>query len=336
MKINKISYVIPCYNEAEVLPELYRRLTEVANSYRSYEFEFVLVNDGSVDNSAEILNKLTEKDQKVKVLHFSRNQGHQAAITAGMDFCSGDLVVTIDADLQDPPELVEEMIDRIKQGYDVVHMQRRKRAGETWFKLLSARGFYWLMKYLTHADIIENSGDFRAFTRPVLRALQGFREQHRFMRGLFAMVGFRQTVIKYDRAPRFAGQTQYSLHKMLRLASNAVLSFSSTPLKIIAWLSFLLWFISLVYLAKTLLEHFVLEITVPGWTSIIILMTFYTGIIIFCLSIIGIYIGRIFEQGQRRPLYWLYDVKNINLKDIDSVNQEVKLSNYILDTKHDY
>lgn len=333
MTIRKISYIVPCYNEEEVLPEFYRRVSIVADSLRDYEFEFIFINDGSVDRTLEILNNLADSDPRTKVLNFARNQGHQAAITAGMDFSSGDLMVIIDADLQDPPELIDRILEKINEGYDLVHMQRKQRAGESWFKLIAARSFYRIMKYIADSNIVENCGDFRAFTRPVLKAMQGFRERHRFMRGLFAMVGFNQAVIQYDRDARYAGETKYSLHKMIYLATNGILSFSATPLHLITWLSFFLWFISLIYLVKALIDHFLFDITVQGWTSIIILMTFYTGIVIFCLSIIAAYIGRIFEQGQQRPLYWLYDVRNINWQQFDANEREIQLSNGIIVNK---
>jgi len=333
MKISKISYVVPCYNETEVLPEFYRRVTGVADSHGDYEFEFVFINDGSGDNTPELLNDLADNDPRTKVLHFARNQGHQAAITAGMDFSSGDLIVIIDADLQDPPELIDNILEKINQGFDLVHMQRKRRTGESWFKIITAIGFYRFMRFAADSNIVENCGDFRAFTRPVLKAIQGFRERHRFMRGLFTMVGFNQAIIQYDRDSRFAGETKYPLHKMLALATNGILSFSATPLHAITWLSFSLWFISLIYFIKALIDHFVLEITVEGWTSIIILMTFYTGIIIFCLSIIATYIGRIFEQGQQRPLYWLHEVRNINWQQFDTSQREIQLSNGIIVNK---
>ncbi|WP_456416391.1 glycosyltransferase family 2 protein [Thiolapillus sp.] len=333
MNKKTVSYVIPCYNEAAVLPEFYRRIRAVADTRVDYEFEFVFINDGSRDETPRLLNEIADQDPRVKVLHFARNMGHQEAITAGMDFSSGDIIVTIDADLQDPPELIDEILEEMAQGYDVIHMQRRKRPGESRFKLASSSAFYWLMKHVGNAHIVANSGDFRAFTRPVLEAMRQFREKHRFMRGLFAMIGFRQTTLQYDRDRRFAGQTKYPLRKMLRLASNAILSFSATPLHTIIWLSMLLWLASLIYLIKALVDHFLLEITVQGWTSIIILMTFYTGIILFCLSIIATYIGRIFEQGQHRPLYWLYDARNIDLREFSGVSRETRISSSILDSK---
>ena len=333
MNIHKISYVVPCYNEEEVLHEFYQRVSIVADSHLDYEFEYVFVNDGSVDSTPIILNEFADNDPKVKVLHLARNQGHQAAITAGMDFSSGDLMVIIDADLQDPPELIDRILEKISEGYDLVHMQRKKRKGESWFKLITASGFYRIMKYVSDSNIVENCGDFRAFTRPVLKAMQGLRERHRFMRGLFAMVGFKQAILQYDRDTRYAGVTKYSLRQMIYLATNGILSFSATPLHVITWLSFFLWFVSLIYLVKALIDHFLLDITVQGWTSIIILMTFYTGIVIFCLGIIAAYIGRIFEQGQQRPLYWLHDVRNINWQQFDASEREIQLSNGIIVNK---
>jgi len=334
MNISRITYVVPCYNEMDVLPEFYKRVSAVAEAHPDFCFEFIFIDDGSVDKTPAVLNAMADGDERVKVLQFARNQGHQAAIAAGMDFSKGDLIITIDADLQDPPEILGEILEKIGQGYDVVHMQRKSRAGESWFKLATARTFYWFMRHLSDTNIIENSGDYRAFTQSVLKVMQVFREKHRFVRGLFAQVGFRQTIVKYDRDARFAGETKYPLRKMLRLASNAIMSFSSTPLRMIVWCSFVLWLVSLIYLIKALIDHFLFDITVPGWTSIIILMTFYTGITIFCLGVIATYIGRIFEQGQRRPMYWLNDARNIDTKDFESGIQEVGLSKSILDKMH--
>lgn len=326
MEIKRISYIVPCYNEEEVIHEFHRRATAVSQELNTYDFEFIFVNDGSNDNTPKILDELAASDNRIKVLHLAMNRGHQAAITAGMDFSTGDLIVIIDADLQDPPELVKEMIEKVNEGYAVVHAQRKSRKGESGFKRLTAWLFYKIMRELTANSLVENSGDFRAFTRPVLKAVRGFREEHRFMRGIFSMVGFRQCIIQYDRDTRHAGKTKYPFKKMSRLAINAILSFSRSPLKVLLWLSFLIWSASLVYLAKALIEHFVYRITVPGWTSIIILMTFFTGIIIFCLGIIASYVGRIFEQGQHRPIYWLSDARNINIADADRDIPEVRLS----------
>jgi len=294
----------------------------LSDDLKGYSFEFLFVNDGSVDETEIILNALAQQDPRVKVLHFARNQGHQIALSAGMDFATGDMIVTIDADLQDPPEIVKQMIDKIQQGYEIVHAKRRHRQGESWFKLATARVFYKLMGRISDFEMTEDVGDFRAFTRPVLETVLRFRERHKFLRGIFAMIGYKQCFVDYDRDRRFAGATKYPLAKMIRLAVNAILSFSSSPLRFIIWLSFVLWGFSLIYLGKALYEYFVLKITVPGWTSIIVLQIFFTGIILFCMGIIGSYIGRIFEQGQRRPLYWIRETRNI---DFDKTDDALKV-----------
>lgn len=326
----KITFIIPCYNEAPVIPAFHSRISAVAQTLPEAEFELLFVNDGSTDTTPDLLNELAAGDPRVKVLHLARNQGHQAAITAGMDFASGDLIVIIDADLQDPPELIHEILNRVGEGCQLIHMQRRARNGETWFKRFTAWLFYKMMKRLTGRSIVENSGDFRAFTRPVLTAVQAFREEHRFMRGIFAFVGFKQCIIQYDRDRRYSGETKYPLARMVRLALNGVLSFSSAPIAMISWLAVFSWVISLGYLVKALVQHYLFRDTVPGWTSIIILLTFFAGLVIFCLAIIGSYVGRIFEQGQQRPLYWVADARNIDRSVLDSSIREVGLSGAIV------
>jgi dolichol-phosphate mannosyltransferase len=309
-----ITIVVPCYNEEESLKAFYDRVSALAQKLQSTLFEFLFVNDGSQDGTAGILDLLADRDSRVKVLHLAKNRGHQIAVTAGMDFAGGDMIVIMDADLQDPPELIEEMAKAIGQGADLVHAKRRRRDGETWFKRLSARIFYRMMRRMAGVELVEDCGDFRAFTRPVLEAARYFREPHRFLRGLFASLGFRQQVLFYDRDRRFAGSTKYPLCKMLRLATDALFSFSTAPIRIITALAFGLWGVSLIYLGKAFYDRFILEITVPGWTSIILLLTAYTGLLLFCLGILGAYISRIFEQGQARPLYWLSSMKNMDVE----------------------
>ncbi|WP_198424515.1 glycosyltransferase family 2 protein [Geomonas limicola] len=304
--------IVPCYNERETIDEFYRRMTGVADRAGSYDFEIIFVNDGSGDDTALRLNELSDRDRRVKVVHLARNMGHQIAITAGMDFADGDLIVIIDADLQDPPEEIPGMLAKLEEGFDLVHAQRKRRDGESGFKLATAWLFYKLMRRFSSRDIVDNCGDFRAFNHKVLKVVRKFRERHRFMRGIFASIGFRQCIIQYDRDRRYAGETKYPFRKMLGLAINAILSFSSSPIRFITWASFALWGISLIYLIKALLDHFVFKVTVPGWTSIIILMTFYNGIILFSIGIIGSYVGRSFEQAQGRPLYWIGDTRNID------------------------
>ncbi|MHC5019802.1 MAG: glycosyltransferase family 2 protein [Planctomycetota bacterium] len=328
-----VSYVVPCFNEEETIAEFYARVRRVAEGRPDTEFEFLFVNDGSRDRTGEMLDGLAEDDPRVRVLHLAHNRGHQIALTAGLDFASGDVIVTIDADLQDPPELLDQFLRQIDGGFELVHAQRASRAGETWFKLVTARVFYWGLRRMSGVAIIENCGDFRAFTRPVLEAIRGFRTPHRFLRGMFVAVGFKQTVIQYDRDARFAGETKYPFLKMLRLALDAVLGFSTVPIRVITGLSLLLWAVSLVYLGVGLYERIVLGSTEPGWTSIVALLFFFTGLILFSMSIIGAYIGRMFVETQRPPMYWLRSASNIAVPMNDGMAanaSEVDLSRRIL------
>jgi dolichol-phosphate mannosyltransferase len=316
MTIKTITFVIPCFNESETVHEMYRRLSAIADDLDNYEFEFLFINDGSTDSTAEILNNFAKCDLRVKTLHFAHNQGHQIALSAGMDFATGDVIVTIDADLQDPPETIVDMLDKIQEGYDIVHAQRRVRSGETWFKLLTAKLFYLFVRKLSADALIKNCGDFRAFTRPVLEVARTFRERHKFLRANFVILGFKQCIIRYDRAPRYAGTTKYPFRKMVGFALDAILGFSPIPIGIVTFISFIVWIASFLYLLKCLIEHFFLHITVPGWTSLIALITFFASLNLFILTVIGSYIGRIFEQGQSRPLYWLSDARNICIEEV--------------------
>lgn len=333
--INLISLVIPCYNEAETIDEFYRRANTLTVSIEPAKLEFIFVNDGSTDDTGAILKKISAKDSRVKVLQLAQNRGHQIALSAGIDYATGDMIVTIDADLQDPPELVSEMLDLIEEGYDVVHAQRQKRDGETWFKLTTARLFYRFIRFASDTNIIENCGDFRAFTRSVQYIITSSRTPHKFLRGAFVQVGFRQTILSYNRDSRFAGETKYPFLKMLNLSVDALLGFSAVPIRIISYMSIFLWALSLIYLAKSLIEHYIFAITVPGWTSIIILVIFFTGLILFSIAIIGAYVGRIFEQGQNRPLYWLSNTQNIDFNMMEPNTeefQEVKLAKHCSET----
>jgi glycosyltransferase involved in cell wall biosynthesis len=333
VKVELISIVIPCYNEEATIEEFYRRSQSVADSLPQRRFEFIFVNDCSTDLTGSILNNLAAKNPSVKVLHLAQNRGHQIALTAGLDLALGDMIVTIDADLQDPPELIHEMTQRIEEGYDIIHAQRRQRKGETRFKLFSAWLFYRLMRWVSNTAIIENCGDFRAFTQPVRTVLSAFRAPHRFLRGTFVQLGFQQCVIQYDRDPRYGGQTKYPFLKMLNLSIDALLGFSASPIRIISLISICLWAFSLVYMVKSLIEHFIFKITVPGWTSMVVLLFFFTGLILFCIAIIGSYVGRIYIQGQNQPLYWLADARNF---DPEALNRrqgqipEIKISQRIL------
>ncbi|HPO16804.1 MAG TPA: glycosyltransferase family 2 protein [Candidatus Hydrogenedentes bacterium] len=324
-----VTLVAPCYDEVEVLPEFYARVRQLANQLPQYKLEILFVNDGSRDGTDGLLDSLAAQDPYVKVLHFARNRGHQVALTAGLDFAEGDVIVTMDADLQDPPEVIPELLTKIEEGFDIVHAQRSVREGETRFKLATAHAFYRLLNAIAHEPLIEDYGDFRAFTRPVLMAVRGFREQHRFLRGTFVLLGFRQAVLPYHRAARSAGRTKFPLRKMLSFAVDGIVSFSSAPLRSLLWFAFILWGVSLAFTARALIGHFIFRWTVPGWTSLVVLLTFFTGLNLFSLSVVGLYVGRTFEQGQHRPLYWCRATRNIDLRALP-YSPEIELSRRIL------
>jgi dolichol-phosphate mannosyltransferase len=309
--VQVVTLLAPCYNEEAVLPTYYKRVYALADAHPGRTFRFLFVNDGSTDGTMGILDQLAASDKRVQVVHFAANRGHQIALTAGLDVADGDLVVILDADLQDPPEVVSIMIERADAGYDVIHAQRRQRKGETWFKRVTAALFYRLMRRLTTEAWLADCGDFRGLSRRAVRALRGYREPHRFLRGLAMNLGFRQCVIIYDRAARAAGETKYPFRKMALLAVDAALGFSTVPIRAIIWLSLLLWCVSLPYLAWGLYAKFALHETVQGWTSIIMLIVFFAGVQLFCLGVIGLYIARIFEQGQQRPLYTIMETRNL-------------------------
>ncbi len=326
-----VTLVTPCYDEIEVLPAFYERVRQLAPQLPHHTLEILFVNDGSRDGTDMLLDTLAARDPHVKVLHLARNRGHQAALTAGLDFAEGDIIVTLDADLQDPPEVIPELLAKLEEGFDIVHAQRAVRKGETRFKRATAHVFYRMLNAIAREPLIEDYGDFRAFTRPVLMAARGFREQHRFLRGTFVLLGFRQALLPYQRAARSAGKTKFPLRKMLSFALDGMVSFSSAPLRSLLWFAFILWGISLAFTTRALIGHFILHRTVPGWTSLVVLLTFFTGLNLFSLSVVGLYVGRTFEQGQHRPLYWCRAIRNIDLSAL-SGSLEVELSRRILDS----
>ena len=307
-----ISFIAPCYNEEDIIHEYYRRVCAIAEQYSQYAFEFVVVNDASYDRSSVILDELAEKDARLKVIHLAANAGHQTALFAGIEAASGDINITLDIDLQDPPELLEQFLEKIQHGYEVVHAQRESRKNETLFKLASAKLFYRFLSLTSSVHLIENSGDFKAFTKPVREAVIQFKEKHKYLRGVFVIIGFNQTVIQYQREARYAGTTKYSLAKMCKLASDATLNFSRFPIRLMFIISILMWSLGLLYLIKALVSKFVFGTTVDGWTSIIFFQVFFSGIILSFMSVLGAYVGRIYEQGQGRPDYVVRATKNIH------------------------
>ena len=306
--VPEISLIIPVFNEAEVVLLLYARLCQVA-SQLDVTWEWLFVNDGSSDNTGALLSGLAEQDRRVKILTFSRNFGHQIAITAGVDLAQGNAVVIIDADLQDPPELILDMYALYQRGYDVVYARRKLRHGENWLKLLTARGFYWFMKHFVYHGLPENVGDFRLMSRAVVHTMRYFPEQHRFYRGLVAWSGFKQTAIEFDRLGRAAGQTKYSLLKMMRFALDATVSFSYKPLRIAPWLGLFIVLAALFYGG-----HRLWSAHPPGSIEIYLILSLamLQGMTLIAIGLLGEYIGRISENVKHRPLYIIQEITNLN------------------------
>lgn len=299
----RYSIIIPMYNEEEVIAHTYTRLKQVMDSCGD-AYELVFVNDGSHDRTMEIMSGVAAGDSNVKLIDFSRNFGHQIAITAGMDYAKGDAVVVIDADLQDPPEVILRMIEKWKEGYEVVYAKRLKRHGETLFKKVTAKMFYRLLRSMTSVDIPTDTGDFRLIDRKVCDVLRGLKEKNRYVRGLVSWVGFRQTMVEYVREERFAGETKYPLKKMVRFALDGITSFSYKPLKIATYVGFFLSFFGFLYLILVLFQRLFTDWEiVQGWTSMIGINLVFNGITLMLLGVIGEYIGRIYDEVKERPLY---------------------------------
>jgi polyisoprenyl-phosphate glycosyltransferase len=295
------SVIIPVYNEEEVVEECVSRLKTVMDK-TAESYELVFVNDGSRDNTKPLLQKMAKSNPALKIIDFSRNFGHQIAISAGMDFVSGNAVLIIDADLQDPPEVMLEMIDKWKQGFDVVYGKRMKRKGETVFKLVTAKIFYRFLSGMTQVAIPKDVGDFRLLDRKVCDAIRNIHERNRFVRGLISWAGYRQAAVPYVRDKRFAGKTKYPFIKMIRFALNAIVSFSYKPLRLASFLGVMVSLGGFGYLVYVLYQFFSGE-TVQGWTSLISLSLIFNGVILLILGIIGEYIGRIYDESKARPLY---------------------------------
>jgi polyisoprenyl-phosphate glycosyltransferase len=306
-----LSVVIPVFNEEETIPELDRRLRAFLGELGE-TWEVVFVDDGSRDRSARMLEALAEREPRYKLISFGRNFGHQIAITAGMDRADGDAVVVMDADLQDPPEVVREMLTRWREGYDVVYAVRQRRLGETWFKRLSALLFYRLFRALLGFDVVLDAGDFRLMSRPVVLTLRSLRERHRFIRGLVGWIGFRQTSVSYTRHERFAGVTKYPLRKMLSFAFDGITSFSTLPLRAATWLGALAGLLAMGLGTWAFYVKVVGGSVVPGWTTIMILVALGSSVQLLVIGILGAYVGRIYEEVQRRPLYTVAREMNLS------------------------
>ena len=307
MNQNLLSVVVPCFNEDAVLEETHRRLTCILASIEGVQHELIYVDDGSRDGTLAILQSLATTDLHVRVIRFSRNFGHQVAVSAGLDHATGDAVVLIDADLQDPPEVILDMVARWREGYDVAYGVRTDRPGESAFKRFTAAAFYRVINRLTDTEIPLDTGDFRLMDRKVVDALRSMPERDRFVRGMVSWVGFRQIAVPYRRAPRFAGETKYPLTKMLRLALDGIASFSVAPLTLATYVGFGASLMALVGIAYALVLRLFTRQWVPGWTAIFIAVLFLGGVQLLSLGIMGEYIGRIYGEAKRRPLYLLQE-----------------------------
>ena len=303
------SVVIPCYNEEEVIMESYRRISAVMLSMGE-PYELVFINDGSKDATPALLNRLADEDNSVRVLHFARNAGHQIAVSAGLDYAAGSAVVIIDADLQDPPELIPEMAKLWRDGAQVVYGQRRSRAGESFLKLKTAELYYKLIQKLTGNAIPRDTGDFRLVDEKVADAVRGMPEHARFLRGMFAWVGFKQVPLLYDRDKRFAGQTHYPLKKMLKLAADGIMSFSDKPLKLPLWMGFVWLFLG----GLTLLALLIMALaghSGEGWWLASLLMIGF-GSTLASIGIAGSYLARVYDEVKQRPLYIVADTRGFD------------------------
>lgn len=315
---NLYSVVVPLYNEELVLDETYNRLTTVLEKIDG-EYEIILVNDGSRDKTEEMAKAIAGKDKRVKFISFSRNFGHQNAITAGMDHASGEAIVVIDADLQDPPELIYQMIEKYHEGYDVVYAVRAKRKGETIFKKVTAKAFYRILKKLVDIDIPVDTGDYRLISREVCNVLKRMREKNRFVRGMVSWIGFKQIGIPFVREERFAGETKYTLSKMIKFSLDGIVSFSTKPLKFTVHIGFTLAILSFLYACYLIVNKLLFSNVIEGWTSMVVIVLFIGGIQMIALGIIGEYIARIYEESKNRPLYITKEL--VNFED-DSLKEQ--------------
>jgi polyisoprenyl-phosphate glycosyltransferase len=298
------SIIAPIYNEVGNLPELYRRVVETMDK-TGEEWELLLVDDGSTDGSTEEIRRLAEDDYRIKPLIFARNFGHQIAVTAGLDYATGQATVIIDSDLQDPPEVILDMIAKWKDGYEVVYAQRTGREGESWFKLFTASLFYRIVYRITDVNIPMDTGDFRLLDRKVVDVMKGMREKHRFLRGMSSWVGFKQTGVGYVRAARYSGVTKYPIKKMVKFASDAITSFSYFPLQVAMYLGFFSAGISIIAIPVVVVVRLIGDHAFFGQASTLIAVLFLGGVQLISLGILGEYIGRLYDEAKGRPLYIL-------------------------------
>jgi len=306
----RLSIVIPVLNEAQTVPLMLDRLR---NSLPDVAWEAIFVDDGSTDATPELLDHEAWRDERVKLLRFSRNFGHQAAVTAGLDFASGDAVVVMDADLQDPPELLPRMLELFQQGYDIVSPRRSSREGETRFKQWTSKVYYRILSHMADQPMTPDVGDFRLFSRRAVLAIRSLREQHRYMRGMVAWLGLKEAMLPFDRQPRAAGQTHYPFLKMLRFAWTGITSFSAFPLRISLGAGCILSGAGFLYLLRVMYLALWTKTLVPGWASVVALQCVFSGMILLALGAIGDYVAKNYEEAKKRPLYVVTEARNVSL-----------------------
>ncbi|WP_163859858.1 glycosyltransferase family 2 protein [Paenibacillus elgii] len=300
----KLSLIVPMYNEGSNISYFYNRITKVLENI-GYRYEIICINDGSKDDTMQRLTELNKKDNRVKIINLSRNFGKEIAMSAGLKAAKGDAIIPIDADLQDPPELIPELIDKWLAGYDVVYATRTKREGETWTKKATAKLFYKFMRKITNIDIPADTGDFRLMSRRVVDALNQLPEHHRFMKGLFSWVGFKQIGISYQREPRHAGKSSFNYWKLWNFAIEGITSFSFAPLKMSSYLGLIVSFLSVLYMLFLIVRTIFFGNEVPGYPSLMVAILFFGGVQLMSLGFIGEYVGRIYNESKRRPLYFV-------------------------------
>ncbi len=310
--MKKISIIVPMYYEEEVANECYSRLTKVLSELSDYTYELIFIDDGSKDKTLTILENIAKNDDKVKIISFSRNFGHQCAISAGLNYVTGDAAVIIDADLQDPPEIIPEMISLWEEGNDIVYAKRKSREKETIFKIITAKIYYIVLNFLSDINIPKDTGDYRLISKRIVDEINKMPEHNKFLRGLFSWVGFKQIALEYERKSRYAGTTKYPIKKMIRFGLDGIISFSTKPLRVVGQLGIITIIISFCLLLYALISYFINRDTVvTGWTSLIVAITFFSGVQLLSLWIISEYIASIYDESRQRPPYIIS--KKINI-----------------------
>ena len=301
--MKKISIIIPTYNEEDSLPVLYERLKKLIDNISNYEFEILFVNDGSKDKTLQIIKELREKDNRICYVDFSRNFGKEIAMIAGIDYAKGDAVVFMDADLQDPPELIPELIKYWEEGYDDVYARRSSRKGETWLKKFTSKMYYRVLQHLTRVPIQKDTGDFRLLDRRCVNALKKLRESQRNTKSMFSWIGYNKKEVLYEREPRIAGKTKWNYFKLIDLAIDGITSFTTSPLKLATYISIPTFLMLIIYFIYVIIKCITKNVVMEAFQAIILLILFFSGVQIMLFGIIGEYLGRIFNETKNRPLY---------------------------------